>query len=66
MVVRTGRERDGSVMDGTVRDDVVKAEVSFRERTATVTFDDSRAKVEDPTAATAQFGYPSRPKEPGA
>jgi mercuric ion binding protein len=45
---------------------VVKAEVSFRERTATVVFDDEKTSVEDLTAATAQFGYPSRPKEPGA
>lgn len=66
MVVRTGRARDGSVMDGTVREDVVKAGVNFRKITATVVFEDAKASVEDPTAATAQFGYPSRPKEPGA
>lgn len=45
---------------------VTKVEVRYPERTATVVFDDARTSVEELTAATAQFGYPSRPKEPGA
>lgn len=45
---------------------VVKVEVNYRARTATVAFDDAKASVEDLMSATAQFGYPSRPREPGA
>lgn len=40
-------------------DGVSKVEASLDTRSATVTFDDSRASVDDLTAATANAGYPS-------
>jgi mercuric ion binding protein len=36
--------------------------VSFKERTAVVTFDDTRADVRDLANAAANAGFPSRPK----
>lgn len=39
---------------------VDRAEVSFRARTATVTFDDARTTVETLTQATTQAGFPAR------
>jgi mercuric ion binding protein len=41
---------------------VVKAEVSLRDKTAIVTFDDSKADVSVLTKATTNAGYPSSPK----
>ena len=42
---------------------VTQAEVSYRERTAVVTFDDEQADVATLTAATAAYGFPSRPRQ---
>jgi mercuric ion binding protein len=39
---------------------VENATVSYEKKTATVTFEDTQANVEDLTAATANAGYPSR------
>ncbi len=39
---------------------VAKVAVSFREKTATVVYDD--AKVDELTSATTKAGYPSSPK----
>lgn len=39
---------------------VERAEVSYRTRTATVTFDDTRTTVEALTRATTEAGYPAR------
>jgi mercuric ion binding protein len=36
------------------------ATVSYEEKTATVTYEDTKANVEDLTAATTNVGYPSR------
>jgi len=44
------------------RTGVAKAAVSFKEKTATVTYDDSRTEVKALTAATTNAGYPSAPK----
>jgi mercuric ion binding protein len=41
---------------------VAKAVVSFKDKTALVTYDDSRTNVNALTAATARAGYPSAPK----
>jgi len=41
---------------------VVKAIVSYKENTAVVTYDDSKADVKALTAATTNAGYPSAPK----
>ena len=41
---------------------VAKATVSFKDRTAVVVFDDSKAGVKDLTAATAKVGFPSELK----
>ena len=41
---------------------VAKATVSFKDRTAVVVFDDSKASVKDLTAATAKAGFPSELK----
>ena len=41
---------------------VLKATVSFKDRTAVVLFDDSKAGVKDLTAATAKVGFPSELK----
>ncbi len=41
---------------------VVKATVSYKEKTAVVTYDDTRADVNALTTATTKAGYPSAPK----
>ena len=41
---------------------VAKAVVSFKDKTATVTFDDIKADVNALTNATTGAGYPSAPK----
>ncbi len=41
---------------------VVKATVSYKEKTAVVTYDDTRADVKALTTATTKAGYPSAPK----
>jgi periplasmic mercuric ion binding protein len=41
---------------------VAKAVVSFKDKTAVVTYDDSRTNVKALTAATTEAGYPSAPK----
>lgn len=41
---------------------VAKAVVSFKDKTATVTFDDGKADVSALTNATTGAGYPSAPK----
>jgi mercuric transport protein len=41
---------------------VAKVAVSFKEKTATVTFDDAKADVNQLTSATTNAGYPSAPK----
>ncbi len=41
---------------------VAKAEVSLKEKTAVVTFDDVKTNVSALTKATGQAGYPSAPK----
>jgi mercuric ion binding protein len=40
---------------------VVKVAVSFRDKTAVVTYDDDRADVKALTTATTNAGYPSAP-----
>lgn len=40
--------------------------VSFKDKTATVTFDDTITKVPALVAATTNAGYPSHPTEPAA
>jgi periplasmic mercuric ion binding protein len=41
---------------------VAKVAVSYKDKTAIVTYDDSRADVNGLTAATTNAGYPSAPK----
>jgi periplasmic mercuric ion binding protein len=41
---------------------VAKVAVSYKERTATITYDDARADVNQLTSATTKQGYPSAPK----
>jgi mercuric ion binding protein len=41
---------------------VAKVAVSFKDKTATVTYDDAKADLNQLTAATAKAGYPSAPK----
>jgi mercuric ion binding protein len=41
---------------------VAKATVSFKDKTATVTYDDVKADVKGLTDATTNAGYPSAPK----
>jgi periplasmic mercuric ion binding protein len=41
---------------------VAKATVSFKDKTATVTYDDGKADVKSLTDATTNAGYPSAPK----
>ncbi len=41
---------------------VAQAKVDFDTRTATVTFDPAKARVEDLTRATTEAGYPSKLK----
>lgn len=42
-------------------DGVTQVNVSFKEKTAVVTYDDSKATIEALTAATTNAGYPSHP-----
>ena len=41
---------------------VAKAAVSFKDKTATVIYDDAKANVNELTWATTKAGYPSAPK----
>jgi mercuric ion binding protein len=41
---------------------VAKATVSFKDKTATVTYDDGKADIKGLTEATTNAGYPSAPK----
>jgi mercuric ion binding protein len=41
---------------------VAKVAVSFKEKTATVVYDDVKADVNQLTSATTKAGYPSAPK----
>jgi mercuric ion binding protein len=41
---------------------VTKVAVSYKDKTATVTFDDAKTEVNALTAATTDAGYPSTPK----
>jgi periplasmic mercuric ion binding protein len=41
---------------------VAKVAVSYKDRTATITYDDAKADVNQLTSATTQAGYPSAPK----
>lgn len=41
---------------------VAKVAVSYKEKTATITYDDAKADVNQLTSATTQAGYPSTPK----
>jgi periplasmic mercuric ion binding protein len=41
---------------------VAKVAVSYREKTATVIYDDAKANVDQLTSATTKAGYPSAPK----
>jgi periplasmic mercuric ion binding protein len=41
---------------------VAKVGVSFKDKTATVTYDDAKADVSQLTSATTNAGYPSTPK----
>ena len=41
---------------------VVKVTVSYKDKTAIVTYDDTKADVKALTAATTSAGYPSAPK----
>lgn len=41
---------------------VIKAVVSFKDKTAVVTYDDSKTDVKALTSATTNAGYPSAPK----
>jgi mercuric ion binding protein len=41
---------------------VAKAVVSFKDKSAVVTYDDSKTNVRALTAATTKAGYPSAPK----
>ena len=41
---------------------VTKVAVSFKDKTATVIYDDAKADVNQLTSATAKAGYPSAPK----
>lgn len=44
----------------TLVDGVTSAEISFRDKTAVVTFDDAQVNLAVLTAATTNAGYPSR------
>jgi mercuric ion binding protein len=41
---------------------VAKVAVSFRDKTATVIYDEAKANVDQLTSATTRAGYPSAPK----
>jgi periplasmic mercuric ion binding protein len=45
---------------------VAKVAVSFKEKTATVTFDDVKTSAEAIAAASANAGYPARPTQRGS
>lgn len=47
-------------------DGVVDVKVDHATKTATVVFDPDRTSVDDLTAATGRFGYPSKPLEAGS
>ena len=53
-----------SIVKGTLEavPGVAKVEVSYKQRTATVIYDDTKADVNQLTAATTNAGYPSAPK----
>ncbi len=44
---------------------VVRVEVSFEAKSATVTFDDAKATVDAIAAASTNAGYPARPSQQG-
>jgi mercuric ion binding protein len=41
---------------------VARVAVSYKDKTATVTYDDAKADVSQLTSATTNAGYPSTPK----
>lgn len=41
---------------------VAKVAVSFKDKTATIIYDDAKANVDQLTSATTMAGYPSAPK----
>ena len=41
---------------------VASVAVSYKDRTATITYDDAKANVDQLTSATTKAGYPSTPK----
>jgi len=41
---------------------VTKVEVSYKQRTATIIYDDAKADVNQLTSVTTKAGYPSAPK----
>ena len=41
---------------------VAKVAVNYKDKTATVTFDDAKANVNELTSATTKAGYPSAPR----
>ena len=41
---------------------VTKVAVSYKDKTATITYDDAKADVNQLTSATTKAGYPSAPK----
>jgi mercuric ion binding protein len=41
---------------------VTKVAVSYKDRSATITYDDAEADVDQLTSATTKAGYPSAPK----
>jgi periplasmic mercuric ion binding protein len=41
---------------------VARVAVSYKDRTATVTYDDAKADISQLTSATTNAGYPSTPK----
>jgi mercuric ion binding protein len=41
---------------------VAKVAVSFKDKTATIVYDDAKADVNQLTSATSRAGYPSTPK----
>jgi len=41
---------------------VARVAVSYKDRTATITYDDAKADVNQLTSATTRAGYPSAPK----
>lgn len=41
---------------------VAKVAVSYKDKTATIVYDDAKAEVNQLTSATTKAGYPSRPR----